>query len=420
MRSIDIRQATAVTPDEARDNLAALFPDATEYGLAQPGRVPIAVRFSSPPIAAADPLTLWRTLFPEDGRYVVADVGELGLLLKARPTPRGTPFEEWFLERLMVEATKQFRSTREVVLRVILRFIREHGGSLTDPHALQAFEHQLFDLRQAIRWSLAQPVNPAVQDVAHHLGFTDQDRFDLGGIAYRLGKLDTALREAGRRWSWAVVLQKIAEVPLLPADEAAIAYARARAGQYLTPVLLRDGQALMEGALEREQAMLREMTVGAIREEMHPTAFARQLYKRLDPEGVQRDFDRVARTEIMEARLQGAFEAERARHHWTASTLIYRQVNANPCKACLRLFKLPDGRPRLYRVRDVEAADALGYNRGPWRDWRPKIGPVHPACRCFPWAAWNPALGDFYARDAERWRPLIDHLHVHDDQEEAA
>jgi len=137
---------------------------------------------------------------------------------------------------------------------------------------------------------------------------------------------------------------------------------------------------------------------------MHPRAFARELAKRFAPEGVIRDWERVARTEIGEARNRGAYEAERRARGWTSETLIYRNLSATPCSGCLKLYKQPDGMPRRYPVAFVEAEDAKGYNRGHWREWHVRIGLTHPQCRDSPWSAWHPVLASVFAQTAAEWK----------------
>jgi hypothetical protein len=393
------------TAGEARAVLTRLFPDAATYEVRQADGRTVAVSFSAAVRDAADPLPIWQALFPGPGEYQIDD----GTLHKAiAPETAGLQFDEWWLERLLLEARRQFTGIHDLVLGAIERFIREHAGGLADPEHLRELEELLFDLRQGIRWSVAAPVPADTVARLRILGFSDRDVLDFAGIAYRLGLIELRLQRPGARFDWAEVLALARQAPTLHSDEVAMAVARQRAGMGLTPVLLRDGQALTLAAAEEERRLLRELTARAIAEEMHPRDFARQLYKRLELDhGIVRDWERVARTEIMEARLRGAFEGERRARQWTAETLVYRQVAARPCSGCLRLYQQPDGMPHRYTVAELEAEDARGFNRGPWREWRPRIGPTHPHCLCGPWATWSPALQGVFAREAPRWRQTM-------------
>lgn len=397
MPAVAIRHGEAATPTEVTAVLASLFPTAGVYHVRAPARRTREVRFSAAPAMAADPLTIWQTLFPGDGDYVVKAITTRGIVV------HGKRFEEWWLERLVAAARGQFDDLQGVVRRAIEAFVREHGGSLADPRVIERFERLLFDLRRGLRWSVAQPVTPAIETMLRELGFSDRHVLDFPGMAYRLGMLSDALAKPGASFSWTQALEMAAGVPVTHADEVAIAYLRHRAATYLTPVVIREGNAFAIAAAEREQQLLRTMAVEAVRTEMGARDFARQLYKRFTPEGIVRDWERVARTEIAEARCLGAFAAEARTRGWTAETEIYRTLGATPCNGCLKLYRTAGGMPRVYTVAQVEAADALGPNRGHWREWHARIGPAHPACRDAPWATWKPILARVFEKTAPAW-----------------
>jgi len=383
--------------------LAELFPAAGTYVVKAASGQRLEVALSHPAARAVDPRTLWDALFPIPGAY------EVGPWMKAVQVQPGLAFEEWWLELVAEQARTHVGSVRALLRAAIEDFLTWHAGHLHEAAQLEAFERLLFDQRQAIRWSVANPLSPGVEQAVRKLGFTDRDVLDFPGVSYKLGLIDAELRKPGVRFAWPRVLQLAGETPLLHSDEVAIAVARARAGEYLTPVLLRDGTAAHAGMLEHECDLLRTMTADAIRAEVHPREFARQLYQRLGvEEGIQRDFERVARTEIQEARLRGAFEGERRSRNWTPETLVYKTLAANPCSGCLRLWKNGDGTPRLITVRQLEAEDQLGPNRGPWREWRHRIGPSHPNCLDSPALTWQPALAAVFARSAPQYAQMME------------
>jgi hypothetical protein len=135
---------------------------------------------------------------------------------------------------------------------------------------------------------------------------------------------------------------------------------------------------------------MRALTEEALARHLGAREFAAELYHRFKPLGVWRDWDRVARTNLMEASTRLVFA--RDRHLWTEDTLIYRTVAAIPCDTCLLLYVAPDGLPRRFTVREVEEADTLGWNRGPRRLWHVRIGVCHPNCLCTGYGLWHPAL----------------------------
>ena len=367
-----IVHATEPSEAEVQAVLARAFPAADTYQVQAPDGSVREFRIDGP-LGLAAPAELrpvWERLTTAGtGRYFI----------KAVPPRGGKPFDVWFYERLMEQARRHHSSFREAARGLVQDYVRQAAGALHSPAELARFEQLLFDLRTALRWQLAAPLPPDVLERARALGLSEADIFDLSGIAYRMGMLDTQLRRTG--WSWTEALAAAARVPLTEADLATITWARVRAGQYLTPVQLRGVQEFHAAALQREVELLREMSADAVRREMHPLTFARELYRKLQVEdGIVRDWERVARTEIQEARLRGSWEGDRQARGWTADTLVYRNLSHTPCNGCLALYKTGGGLPRLYKVGEVEVADQRGPNRGPWREWHARIGPTHPQC----------------------------------------
>jgi len=397
--ALSIEHADAVTEAEAAAVLSAVFDKAGSYILSGPAGL-FGVEMSHPAEAARDVLTLWHSLFPGDGHYIV----------KARPPdePAAVPkrLPRWWLEGLLSDATQRGLSLRGLMVDRMADLIREHAGALTDPEAIAAIEELLMDFRLAAKWALGNPLPPAVERRLRALGFTDDEIIRFPGLAYRLGMIEAEL-EQRPNVPLEDILRLARATPLNPADKVAIAHATARAGDALTPVLVRDAERTAAEALERERAMLRTMTAAAVRRDMSTRAFASQLYHTLSPEGVVRDFDRVARTEMQDARVRGAFAADAKVRKWTPATQVFRTLAAVPCNGCLTLYKDEQGMPRLYTVEALEDADAKGYNRGPVGSWHARIGPTHPNCLCSPWVKWWPEHTALYEPERAKWTATL-------------
>lgn len=391
---------------EAAAFIAKMFPAPGAYGIQGPDGEGVVVALSAPGAEAAEAGSVLQACFPTAGTYRIGTPDEIAKAVQYAP-PK--PFAEWFFERLMAEAAKGIESVRDLYRRVITDFLTTHLGRHTSPAALAEFERTLFDLRQALRWQVAAPIDPDVRTRLEALGFQARDLVDFPGLAYRLGMIEARIQNAPTRPSWREILTLAAEAPVLTSDQVAIAVARERAGQYLTPVLLRDGTEAHARILERERELLRTMTPDAVARETSARTFARALYANVEGElELRRDWERVARTELQEARLRGAFEGERQAKRWTAETLVYKTLGPNPCNGCLRLWKYPDGTPFLISVGDLEREDALGPNRGPWREWHHRIGVSHPNCLDSPALTWNPALAGFFREQAsKKWRAMM-------------
>lgn len=389
MKAVAIAHPEAATALDAGRLVPAIFPAAGTYEVRGPDGGARTIEFSDAPALAADPLSIFQAVFAKAGTYLV----------KAE----GARSDQWYMETLLAEAMRTSTSLREGMLRVMLDLVRRYGGDLTDPGVIEQLERALMDCRLAVRWSLAHPLPPAVEARLRAAGFSDQDVLDWPGLAYRFGLIEAELAELAPGFSWDHVLTLARRVPLLPGDQEAIDYAREKVAQHLTPLLARDPQRLVAEALDRERAMVRTMTASAVRREIGAPEFARELYRALNADTTWRDYDRLARTELHDARLHGAFVAEERAKGWGPDTLVYRSLSAKPCNACLTLYKQPDGRPRLYTVAQVREGEAQGPNRGPWQDWHIRVGPTHPNCLDSPWLTYRPELSGLFAREAPMW-----------------
>ena len=396
--ALTIEHTAETTEAEAASILADVFDLPGKYLLAGPAGV-FGVELSHGAAVARDPLTLWTTLFPHDGHYVIKATG---VPPSDEPATAPKRLPRWWLETLLEEAKKGGRNLRDLFLNRIEKFVAKFGGKFTTAEAVVELEDLLTDFRLAVKWALGHPLTPAVERRLQKLEFSWEDILNFPGLAYRLGMIEGALVKQPNL-TWEEVLRLARAVPLNPADEVAVAHATLRAGDALTPVLLRDPERMASDALERERSMLRMMTTEAVQREMGAREFARRLYNTLSPEGVVRDFDRVARTELHEARVRGAFAADQKVRKWTPDTQVFRTVAAVPCNACLMLYKTADGMPRLYTVAELEEQDAQGYNRGPIGEWHARVGATHPNCLCSPWVKWWPEMKGIYEADRPKW-----------------
>jgi hypothetical protein len=395
--AVSIEHTAAATAEEAMRVLAGVFDEPGDYLLTGPNGL-FGVRLSDAALKARDPLTLWHALFPFDGHYVIK---------KARPIdPREEPvvlpkrLPRWWLEGLLNDATEGSLKLRDVFLQRLDSIFMKHAGRLATPEAQEAIEEALFDFRLAIKWSLGYQLTPKQHQRLVDAGYKPEEILQFPGLSYRLGMIEAALdKEPGL--DLAAILKIARATPLNPADEVAIQYATAKAAEALTPVLLHDPTVAIATALDRERSMVRTLTADAIRREWSTKEFSRQLRETLSPEGIVRDFDRVARTEMQDARVRGAFAADAKARKWSDATHVFRTIAAVPCNECLRLYKTPEGMPRLYTVEALHAADDDGYNRR--RPYHARIGPTHPNCLCSPWVKWWPEMHAIYDSERSKW-----------------
>lgn len=316
-------------------------------------------------------------------------------------------FETWFLQRLYDESRNQFLSAQHSIWQVLDKLLLDRGVQAPSDVDYWELNRILFDVSNA---STARMVGMRVpEDVAERLtqlGFLPREVLGFPALAYRMGRIYDALLGA-KPAQWADVVREAASFPITPTEQLAIEHVSRRAGAFLRPIFDASGHIW---TAERELQPLRRVAAEGLRARETVQEISRQLGATQRANGVIRDADRVIRTEIAEARSRGSWRADDA--GWTAETQVFRLTAAMPCRSCLRLYRNPDGTPRLYTVAEVRQADSLGVNRGGWREHHVVIGSTHPNCVCSPWQQAHPGMQSIWQSTAPRYRKQIEELNV--------
>jgi hypothetical protein len=244
----------------------------------------------------------------------------------------------------------------------------------------------------------------------HAIGFTPLQTLAFPSLAYRMGKIAETLA-AGPVVAWEDVLRQARSFPLSSAERAAVNAAEQRAGLWLRPIFDQSGKVW---TAEREIAPLRKILTAGMDQRRSVREMARELGASQRAQGVLRDADRVVATEVSNARSLGAWENDSKR--WAADALLFRQPAGNACRGCLRLFLRPDGFPHLYTRQEFEAGEALGVNRGNWREWHLRVQSEHPNCRCGPVRQYHPAMQSILAPRAAQLAADVRELRVFEEQ----
>lgn len=332
---------------------------------------------------ADEAIALVDILFPVDGDVYL--VGSAAPIAKAKPGAQQMqrePFETWFLDLLEHVMRERAVTTQDAIWECLDRLLAAHDvriPSELDPYVLHRTLSDLTHGSTARMVGISVP--PDVQQRLAAVGFPKAELGDFPALAYRMGKLYEALNKSPELEFPRLVELVENAYPLSPAEEIAVNYARNRAGMYLRPVFNSSGQLW---STHREVDRLREVVPQAIAERRSPFEVAGELRKLDRAQGIVRDAERVVCTEIANARNRGNWDYMKERFRWTPETLVYRRPSPHACDACKRIYT-DAGNPRLFRVSEVEALDALGPNTGPQAEWVAKIGATHPYCVCGPW-----------------------------------
>jgi len=323
-------------------------------------------------------------LFPP-GRYLISRVCSDEMIAKAAAgggPEQQEPFESWFLEMLEQVSRERFVNAQVAIWDSLDRLLAARG--LSKPSELDSFDlsRSLFDLTMGSTARMAGITIPAdVQQRLEAIGFQVGEILDFPALAYRMGLLYDRLSNT-EPVSFADLARLVRNAfPLSPAERIAVDFARNRAGMYLRPIFDASGNLW---SAQREIQPLRELTARAIAERRSPLAVARELGNSNRAQGIVRDAQRVIRTEMANARGAANWQAMQERFGWTGDTFVFRRPSPHACKHCVRIYT-ENGQPRLYRVSEVEALDALGPNTGPGDEWVAKKGATHPNCVCPPW-----------------------------------
>ncbi len=350
----------------------------------------------------ATALATMQALFAEPGQYRVEP------MLKAVGSEPLDEWETWFMRRLHEVTREEFVGTRAAIWEVLDGVLQESKATVPSERDYWQLHEDLFDLTHASTARMVGLDVPSpVKRRLRRMGWSEREALDFPGLAFRVGRMYDQLKEMGEQVPWENLVTAAKSYPLSTLEEATIEGIRRQAGVNLRPIMDQAGR-VWTG--EREIEPLREVLERHTRDRSGARAAARELGNAARAEGNFRDMDRVARTELAEISGNAAW-GERGKD-WTPETKLFRQPNRNACKACLRLFKEPGGMPRLYTKAEVEAGDALGFNRGPWREYHVRIGTIHPSCVCAPWSRWLESLRPMFEADAAEWAGKMKRLRV--------
>ena len=204
-----------------------------------------------------------------------------------------------------------------------------------------------------------------------------KDSYLYGQALSQAGQIASMSYEKFQSW-----IQKN-PVPLSDAEERAVEAAKQRAGEYIrhlgAKVVIQANQMVFE-----EDSRLRSEILETVRDKVAENIAKRESVGKLKSElghavgDWSRDWNRVAVTEKHNAMQQGV--ADGIRKKFGGGSLVFKRPMPDACKHCKRLHLGPDGLPRVFKLKDLEAN---GSNVGrKAADWRAVVGATHPWCSC--------------------------------------
>ena len=204
----------------------------------------------------------------------------------------------------------------------------------------------------------------------------------MTGDAYTLGKIAALVdRRSMRSVSYDEVLRAAKRmVPRTSVEKRAMQHAAEHAGIYIKGLrdsMLRDVSAVATRHRGAAVRRVGEVVSEAIGERKTISELKSDLFHSF--ENHNRDWQRVAHTEINTSIQQGIYQEIKEKSDEGAEQLVYKSPNPDACQHCKRVYLRADGiTPKVFKLSELHETN-VGRKA---RNWLPTIGSVHPWCNC--------------------------------------
>lgn len=209
---------------------------------------------------------------------------------------------------------------------------------------------------------------------------------DLITTSYQYGRLGVLQGKDLSNMSTEDVKKLMRNLKLTPAQKRSIEHAKVKAQQSIDSITQRITSSVVTMAVQSDLSMwdaVREIIPAAMENDTPRYKVIQQLREKTGD--MNRDWHRVAHTEMWDAKVQGEAEAilnnESPLSKQGADTLVYKKPAPNACAKCKQLYLEKDGiTPRVFKLSELVA---YGTNYGKKQaDWVPTVGTLHPNCMC--------------------------------------
>lgn len=210
--------------------------------------------------------------------------------------------------------------------------------------------------------------------------------------AYLYGVLLAALEDPSTREMGLADLRaylRANPVPLTERERRAVELAEHRAAQHIMGLGNRIEQETGALLIEADQALRVELEE-VVREELAENILRRETIAQLKSnlghrsKDWTRDWVRIAVTEKHDALQEG--KAQQLRKEHGADVFVAKIPQSGACEACLKLHLDESGKPRIFKLSELEA-NGTNVGRARWgsarrEPWRAVVGSTHPFCAC--------------------------------------
>lgn len=209
---------------------------------------------------------------------------------------------------------------------------------------------------------------------------------DLVTNSYKLGKLKLLEDVNFDTLTYEQAVELLKKMKLTKTQENALTYIKNSAGNRITALGDKVKTSIVDVAIKSEMSMLQGVrTVLDYGLYNNKTRQEVASVLRVLTQDWERDWQRVAHTEMWEAHLQGEAMAilggESSLTDKKGDTLVFKRPGPNACVQCKKLYLEADGvTPKIFVLTELMQN---GDNRGrKTAEWLPTLGVLHPNCMC--------------------------------------
>lgn len=209
---------------------------------------------------------------------------------------------------------------------------------------------------------------------------------DLITTAYKYGKLSVLQGKDLSNMSESEVNKLMRNLKLTKAQQNSVEFSKIKAQQAIDSMTQRLTSNIITMAVQSDLNMWEavKQVIPAAMENDTPRYKVIQQLREMTNDW-ERDWHRVAHTEMWSAKCQGEVEAivngDSPLSSDKEETLIYIKPSHNACNKCKQLYLERDGiTPKTFILADL-IANGTNYGKKQ-ADWKPVVPPLHPNCMC--------------------------------------
>ena len=204
--------------------------------------------------------------------------------------------------------------------------------------------------------------------------------------SYKYGKLTTVMNKNLSKMSPQEVNDMLKKLKVSSRQQKSMEYLKAKTQLSIDNLTQRMTSAVITSALQNQLDMYQaigQVVPEAVKKNTDRYKVVQQL--RNLTQDWERDWHRVAHSEMWDAKVQGEANAimdnESPISKKGKDTMVFKRPAPNACNKCKQLYLEADGiTPKLFKITELQAN---GSNYGKKQaDWKPTLGILHPNCMC--------------------------------------